>query len=432
MTLRLSMQSHGFHSPLDPRMLVLAAPDSAVLAASEERPTLDFPVPAGTSQVVVAVRDLNRRGGPDYVYRLRIIAAGQPDFSLSTDHERISLARDGAGLIRIDVHRAGYNGPVAVSLQGATELSIQPAEIPAGVSKALLRITSTSTDPNPEALIRRVRLIGQSAGLEPPLRRAALAPIDQRLSFVPAERAELAVALTSAAGIDVEMPSFPGIVFKGTQAAFPVGLRLTAPPSAGQAVRLSLLTTEALRMTVDPTDRARQRKIPLPLVRSLPEQTQPLSEGAGLVRVAVPLDVAETPLGAVIRAEILPTPFSDHVLSTHYSAPFQINVQGAVTVQPAANTLMLTGTAQTKFSGTVKRSPGFREAVSVEFVNLPAGYTASKATLAADQEQFDILIAAPAVAAAADLPKVALRVSGADGNPLLGDLPIATKTTPGK
>jgi hypothetical protein len=432
MTLRFSIESHEIHSPLDPRLLVLSEPDGRVLATTEERPTLDFPVPAGVSQIVVAVRGLNRRGGPDYVYRLRIIGAGQPDFSLATDTERITLARDGTSLLRVDIHRAAYNGPITLSMTGAPELSIQPAEIPAGISKTILRISSSSTDPQPEALIRRVRLIGQSTGLEPPLRRTALAPLDSRLSLVPTERAELSASLTTPAGLSIEMASLPAPLFKGTEASFPVTLKLAGPHPAGQVVRLSLVTTESSRTAVDPTDPARRRRMTLPLVRSLPEQTQPASEGAGVMRVAVPLDVAETQLEAVVQAEILPTPFSDIVLSTACSAPFRLNVQSAVTVQPAANTLMLTGKAQTKFSGTVKRSPGFSEALDVAIVNLPAGYTAPKATLAADQEQFEIVVTAPAVTAAADLPKVALRVSTTDGNLLQTDLPLATKAAPGQ
>ncbi|HTI50267.1 MAG TPA: hypothetical protein VL475_04925, partial [Planctomycetaceae bacterium] len=130
--------------------------------------------------------------------------------------------------------------------------------------------------------------------------------------------------------------------------------------------------------------------------------------------------------------EFLPGPFSDVVLSRIYSVPFRLNAQSAVTVQPAANALMLTGKAQTKFVGTVKRAPGFSEAVGVAFVNLPAGYTAPKVTLAAGQEQFEIVVTAPAVTAAADLPNVALRVSTTAGNPLQNDVPIATKAAPGQ
>ena len=92
-TLNLSVDSHGIHSPLDPQIVVLSHPEGARLAVSEQSPTLDYPVPAGTTAIQVAVGDLNHRGGPEFVYRLRIIPASQPDFSLSLATERVSLPR---------------------------------------------------------------------------------------------------------------------------------------------------------------------------------------------------------------------------------------------------------------------------------------------------------------------------------------------------
>lgn len=432
MTLSLSIESNGIRSPLDGRLLVLAHPDGSVLAASEERPTLDFAVPAGVSSVEVAVRDLNRRGGSDYVYRLRLIATGQPDFSLSVDTERIVLARDGTAALRVDVNRVGYNGPVALTLAGAPELSISPTEIPAGVSKALLLLTSRSADSGSEALVRRMRLIGQSAGLEPPLRRMALSPADSKLALIPAERAELTVALVPAGGTSVEVGPLPPIVFKGTEILLPVLLKRTDPKLAGQAARLTLRSTEAARTRTDNTNPAAPKQVAVPLVRSLPEQSFPAGVTAGSIRIVLPLEVEEAAFDAMIRVEFVAQPFSDRVVAAIDSAPFRLNVQNAVTIQPAANALMLAGKAETKFTGTLKRTAGYAQPVEISLVNLPAGYVAPKAIVAANQEQFEIVVTAPEVAAAADLPNVALRVTTTVGGLLQNDLPIATKATPGK
>jgi hypothetical protein len=432
MTLNLSVESHGIRSPLDARLLVLAHPDGSVLAASEERPTLDFAVPAGVSSVEVAVRDLNRRGGPDYVYRLRLIAAGQPDFTLSLDAERIALSRDGTVALRVDVNRAGYNGPIALALDGPAELSIAPTEIPAGVSKALLLLKSQSADSNGEALIRRARLIGQSTGLEPSLRRMALAPADNKLALVPAEWTELMVALAPASGTSVEVNPVPTVVFKGTEISLPVLLKRTDPKLAGQAARLTLRTTEAARTRTDNSNPAAPKQVPVPLVRSLPEQALAAGVTSGSIRVVLPLEIEEASIDAMIRVDFVPQPFSDRVVARLDSAPIRLAVQNAVTLQPAANALALAGKTETKLTGTAKRTAGFAQPVEIALVNLPGGYSAPKVTLAADQETFEIVVTAPEIAAAADLPNVALRVTATDGSPLLKDLPIVTKVTPGK
>lgn len=433
MKLSLSAESHALRSPLDARLLIVSPTDASVLAASEEKPAVEYAVPAGVTAIELDVRDLNRRGGAEFVYRLRIIPTGQPDFSISADLERLALARDGSAVLRVDVNRSGYNGPIALSLEGASELSIVPAEIPAGASKAFVQVISRSPEGDPEAIVRRVRMFGQSTGLEPPLRRPALTPFDSRLSLVPAERARFTVALAPALGTSLEPGGTPpAALFKGTETTLPLLLKTTSPHPSARAVRLTLVTTEAPRTAVDPTDPARQRRVPLALVRSLPEQTVPVGEPAAALRIAVPLDVAEPQLDCIIRADFIPHPFSDKVQATLYSAPIRLNVQNAATVQLAANALTVSSKAETRFAGTLKRAAGFTEPVEVSLVNLPAGYMAPKVTLPSDQEQFEIVVTAPEIAAAADIPNVQFRVTSTAGSLLLADMPVATKATPGQ
>src|SRR5437868_2199933 len=49
LTINLSAEGYSMHSPLDAQLMVLSHPDGSRLAVSEERPALDFAVPAGTS-----------------------------------------------------------------------------------------------------------------------------------------------------------------------------------------------------------------------------------------------------------------------------------------------------------------------------------------------------------------------------------------------
>lgn len=430
MTLSLAVDSYGLHSPLDPQIVVLSHPDAIRQVFSEERPALDYVVPAGTSTIQIAIHDLNHRGGPDFVYRLRIAPAGHPDFSLSVASDRIVLPRDGSTVVRLDVTRAGYDGPIALSLQGAPEITLFPAEIPAGVSKAFVVLSAKFPEAAAGTSARQFRLVGTSAGLDPPLQRVALAPADNRLALVPGTRSDLAAAVAGPSSFSLELGNLPPAWFRGADADLPVTVKVQNAELARHPVRLALLTTEAVRTQVDPADPAKQRQIPVPLLQSLPAQTLSPGEAAGSLRVAVPLDVVEGQIDCVVRAEFLPHAFSDKVLATAYSRPFRLPVQNAVAVQLAANNLALTGNAPTKFSGAIKRTAGYTGAIDVSLLNLPAGYQAPKVTVAPDQERFELVVSAPAVAAAADLPNIQFRIATLSGSLLQRDTAVPSKVVP--
>ena len=114
--LRFDVLAHRAGSPLD-GVLSIQNEQGGELANSDDRPDttdpgLDFTVPKDTNALLVALRDLQRRGGEEYVYRIAIEPLGQPDFSLSLDSGRFLVPKDGTALARVAINRAGYNGPV--------------------------------------------------------------------------------------------------------------------------------------------------------------------------------------------------------------------------------------------------------------------------------------------------------------------------------
>jgi hypothetical protein len=431
MALNISAESHGIHSPLDPQITVLSHPDGARQVVSEDRPSLDYTVPAGTSAIQVAIHDVNHRGGPEFLYRLRVVPANHPDFSLSVSTDHIAMPRDGSTVLRLDVNRARYDGPIALSLTGAPEITVTPAEIPAGLSKAFVVLSAKSGEAAVPA-VRQLRLIGVSSGLDPALSRVALAPSDSRLALIPGTRSDQTVLLTGPSGISFELGELPPAWFRGADLEIPVTLKTQNADLARHPVRLMLLTTEAARTQPDPADPAKQRQIPVPMLHSAPEQNLAPGATGRRLRVVVPLDVVEGQIDGVVRADFLPHAFADKALATAYSHPFRLPVQNAVSVQLTANNLALTGGAQSKFTGTVKRTARFAAPVEVALVNLPAGYESPKVTVTPDQEQFEIAVSAPAVTAAADLPNIQFRVSTPSGSLLQRDTAVPTRVTPGQ
>jgi hypothetical protein len=431
LSMNFSAESSAVHSPLEAHLEVRSHPDGNLLAASEEKPNLDFPVPAGVTTIQLAVSDLNHRGGADYVYRLRISRKGHADFSLALATDRVSVPRDANSVVRLDVNRTGYDGPITLGLVGAADISLTPIEIPAGASKALVVLTAKSPAASPGVIVRYLHLTGTSTGLNPALVRVANVPFNSRQLLIPAERATLTCTSVTSAPAQVEFAALPAMWFRGADLEIPIALKLQQPEFAKQAVRLLLLTTEAARTKADPTDPTQQKRLPIPLLRSLPEQTLLPGDTTGTMKIAVPFEAVEGDIDCVIRADFVPQPLSDNVQATIYSAPFRLPVQNALTLQLDSPILMLTGGAPTKLTGSVKRAGGFTTSVEVSVLNLPAGYTAPKVTVPGDQEKFEIVVTAPAATAAADLPNIQVHVSSLSGSLLQKDTPLATKVAPG-
>jgi hypothetical protein len=428
--LNVRAEREGIHSPLEPHLVVTAHPQGTLLALSEDRPAMDVAVPADVTAIQLAVHDLNGRGGTGYVYRLRVLPAGQPDFELSVNTNQIMLPRDGTAVLQLSIDRTGYDGPIKLSAAGAANVSLSPEEIPEGVTKSFVVVSADGAG-DPQSPSLSMQLIGETTGLNPPLRRVASGPVNNRLALIPGYRDEIAARLSSApADGEIELAGRPDALLKGTDLTIPIVLKTTDEGLSTNAVRLSLMTTEAPRMQIDPADRQRRKRVPAPLVRSLPEQYLAAGETAGELRVTVPAGVAEKNLSCIIRADFVPQPFSDKVLATVYSQPFRLPVRNSVTLQPPNPTLELKGDSETKFTGTLKRARNFTDPVIVEVLNLPADYKTEKVTVAGDAETFEIPIKAPGVSAVVALRNIVLRVTGTDGRQLLNDVPLPANVNP--
>src|SRR5262249_29400954 len=188
--------------------------------------------------------------------------------SISADH--IAMPRDGSAVLRVDVNRARYDGPIALSVTGAPEMIVTPAEIPAGSSKSFVVLSAKSGELTVPA-VKQLRRLGVSVGLAPALSRVALAPSDSRLALVPGTRSDLSVLLTAQSGTTFDLGELPPAWFRGADLEIPLTLKAQNADLAGQPVRLTLLTTEAARTQPDPADPAKQRQIPVPMLHSAPE-----------------------------------------------------------------------------------------------------------------------------------------------------------------
>lgn len=422
--LNLSVAARSINSPLDGQLLVRKHPEGDVLASSDDRsgtldPGLEYTVPEGVEQVVAAVRDLNEIGGPHYLYRLKLVPAGQPDFSLTVDESRLDVPQAGSATVRLKVNRSGYGGVVKLRVLGDDSVSITPSELPAEGGNRELFVTLTQNGAGSKQP-QRLRIVGESVDLDPPLRRSAEVPTSAKDVTPPAYQHELAAAVTSPAELSIKLPQLPEALLKGLESHIDVAVDRKTDEE--QAVRLTLMSTEPAR-PIDARDRRKGNK---PLVRSLSEQFIGEWTDRGSLGIAVPLDVAQGNIDFVIRADVVPHAYSTTRLATVYTEPFRLPVRDAVGLTLDDPTFQLTGGRMNKVTGKLTRTAPFSGRVALSISGLPEGYLAPGVVVEEGQEQFELSVFVPLEEQAKDLPNVKLNIVAPGSGPILSarDLPL--------
>ena len=427
--LRLTLQADSLGSALEGEIQILAQPQGTLLAMTSDQPmigdpSLEFGVPAGVSQVLVQVRDLFGRGDSRSFYRLVIEPSDQPRFSLMLNTPVVNLPEDGSAIIEIQVTRAGYTGPIQLNVVGDHAVTVSPSEIAANIQgKMWLRLDRRGqVQGAPSAILR---LVGQTVGIEPPLRRTARL---QTGAVAPTFTDAMGIGTTAPAGLSVELQQQPNFLFRGVTTELGILVNRQANhPAVNLPVRLLLDSTEPVRRR-DPNNPAAGT---FPVVTSGPRMILPSESGQSSVKITVPLEVVEPAIDMAIKAESLSHAFSERVLFKAYSQPFHVEIKNAVAPKVDEASLAVVGDADHKMTGTLQRTAGFAGPVEITVVGLPAGYTALKINLAPEQDKFEVIIRAPKVAAETAVPNVKLRVASA-GNLLVPEIALNLKIVPGK
>lgn len=303
-SLRFDVLANRAGSSLD-GVLTLRNEAGAVLASNDDRantidPGFDFTVPQGVTALVLALTDLHGHGGPHFVYRIAVTPAGRPDFSLSLAEDRHHVPRGGSAVVRVRAARAGYNGPIKLSLPGLPEgVVLSGHEVPAGVSETLLSLSASSEQGLAQLL---TKVVGDSADPKVPLRRVALLPETPANRLVPWLRSERALAVTEPAPIAIAWDTDEAGLTIGR--TYPAKVKLTRAAGANGPVLLSLLTNQVV-----PNAPPQPGQPPRPdLNRALRFQgapTVPANQAELQPAVLVPADLPALPYDLVIKADLL-------------------------------------------------------------------------------------------------------------------------------
>ncbi|MEI8018489.1 MAG: hypothetical protein WCH39_09825 [Schlesneria sp.] len=425
--LRFTLQSDSLNSTLEGELKVLGYPGGNVLVQTSDQPTisdpnLEFGVPAGTGQIQIQVRDLFGRGNTRSYYRLVIELADQPRFGLMLNTPTVNLPEDGSAIVELQVNRSGYNGPIKLSVVGDDSVKVSPDEVPTNQQgKLLLRLVRGMANQGTTSSLLRV--VGESIGIEPPIKRTANL---QTGVVAPTFTDTMAVGTVSPAGLSLELLQLPTVLFRGVTSELGFVIKRHAGhPAANLPVRLSLDSTEPVRKR-DPNNAAAGT---FPVVAIAPRMILPNEPEQSSAKLSVPVEVAEPAINFALKVEAVPHAYSDRVLSTAFSQPFHVEIKNGVTPKLDDATLAFAGDVDHKLKGVLQRTAGFTGPVEVTLVGLPAGYSVQPGTVAADQDTFELTVRGPKVAAETPVANVKLRVTSATSL-LVPESPVNLKSIP--
>jgi hypothetical protein len=304
MRLRFDAIANRAGSPLD-GVLSLQTDAGNPVAQSDDRPDtidpgFDYSVPDGTTKLVVALRDLLGRGGPNYVYRLAITPLDHPDYSLTVLEDRVHIPRGGAALVRVRAARAGYNGPIKLLPRDfPAGIVVSGDEIPAAATEALLTLSAPADLGFSQSLIR---IDGEGKDRNVILRRPALVPESVTTQLQPWLRGEVGLAVIEPVAIALDWAELGNSLTVGS--FYPAKVRASRAQGVAGPIRLTLLTSQI----VPTVRRARQKRESSDLsraIRLLDTPTIGAGQAIGTAKIFAPADLPIIAYDLAVEGELM-------------------------------------------------------------------------------------------------------------------------------
>jgi len=386
------------------------------LAGNDDRPGtsdpgLDYKVPNGVDSIVVAVSDLQDRGGSDFVYRLAVDLIDRADYSLSLTSSRQQLPSGGVALLRVHADRRRYNGPIRLAFRDLPPgIAVRGNVIPAGATDAL--VTLIAPESAPVQLL--TRLDGEAAAAGTTLWRPALAPQTELSKCQPWLQQELALAVTEPSPIDVRWAQSSGEEKLLLGQGLPTRVEIRRAEGTQGEVRLALLSSQVTpkKKATSPTNPRAQIDVDDP-ERSLRLDGQPTIAGDAsntTAKLLVPADLPRITYDLAIQAELLSTD-GKRVLATAVTPARRMTVAAPFSLQLAESTSVEApaGIGEPgRLIGKLRRAAGFDLPVTVTLGGLSNDLPVPKVVVPAGKDDFSLALAFPFGSKAGPLENVKL------------------------
>jgi hypothetical protein len=373
---------------------------AAVDDSDKDDARIDFKVPADGDYQLVAW-DLSRRGGADYVYRVRVTPF-EPGFRLlarqldqnKTAIDKMDVPRGAAALLLVRPVRIEYGGPIALSIDGlGAGLTASPTTIGTGQADTIMTVHATEGASLGAA---RVRVVG-TAEINGQ-KRTAYADVSEALSaalnnlpFPPANlNHELALCVAEKPFFTLEVkPDGPAL---GRATALTIAVSAKRAADFKDPITLALQGVPANVDVAAPAIDKEKNEAKITL-------TAKNNAVLGVHSIAV------TGTGKLGNAQIT---VAAPAINLDLRMPFELALDPAGGKVAQNNKL--------KLKAKVTRLAGFKAPIALELKNLPKGVTAPKVTIPEGGNEVEIELAAAADATVG--PAATVNLAGTAGDNL--------------
>jgi hypothetical protein len=371
-------------------------------------PTIETTVPSGITEMIVVIRDLERRGGIGFPYRI-VAEPLTPEFELAANETESSVPRGGTAAIGVTIKRKGYNGPITVTVDDPPAgLTVRPGTIAAGQAAGVLTLSAAADARFPAA---PVKLVGRGQGTNGPIERVAARPVvfamqtNLPTSSVTEYGLFVAPALPTPVALDV--PAAPIEIAQGFGATIPV--KVVREKGADAALAITALA--------------------LPPGVTIPGDKIDAKVNEVKVRVQAALEttLGTTTLALQAKGKVAG---ADRTIALPAVA---LSVVRPASLELAAPGVEVKAGATVEVKGRIVRKGTFNEPVTVRINGLPAGLKAEPATVAAGATDFIVKVVADVKAApTAAGAQVALAFQVNKKDYPVPPAPLAIKVLPSK
>lgn len=340
-------------------------------------------------EYVLAVEDLHRRGGAEFIYRVEVDPT-QPGFELNVSANTINIGATSTAAIYVNATRQNYAGPIQVSVEGLPEgVTVVPTVLGPGAVTTVLTVRS-----NAEAATNRsvpVRVVGTAKIGEREVKVAAdteraLKTAFSNVAWAPANLDEH-VALAVGAKPAVRFRAEPAEVVFGPSLQANVKLIVDRNQGFDEVVNFAVITQAAAP--------------PVPVMGGLPAnvtaELKPIAKGTNEIEIVLKA-TDKAALGDFTLA-FNGTIKQGNQTVTEAVPGITLKLQEhlKVTAMPVADKVAAGGTINMKV--TIARNPALKGDAVVTFANLPKGVTAAAATIPADKNEVEVALTVAADAA---------------------------------
>lgn len=414
--LHLFVESERLGAPLD-AVLEIASEKEAVLMTQDDGPgTADpellYTVPEGMTTLIVSIADVNRRGGPPFVYRLGVEpASGGLPFELSLLSPLVNVPAGGNASVRVKALRRDFTGPIKLRLAGDVPpgVKLSGETIEPGATDTLL---SLSVPVGAPLQAGKLEVVGDGTveGKPPIVRTARLAKQPMYEAF-PWLQSHFAGAVTQPGPITLEVQPVDAKFLRGVEYSAKVSVKRAADQTGPINLRVQTSQTQV------------QGTVVLPAFALV---TIPAGANEGVVKLKVPPNSSEMPVTYTVTGQLMNPKDTRIALGTYETAAVSTQVAMPFAVELGPNLELKRG-ARNLVAAKLKREGSFNEPVNITFSGLPAPIRLLPVTVPAGVSDFNLPVGLASTFAPGPIANVKLTATWASTPPLAArpiDLPL--------